>query len=138
MKHFILLLLLFAFTSCKKSESTSSIQIKPLSPGIAHNFILQQLGNNQFHIIDIRPKSDFEYEHIAQSIHIDFLNNPNQLLELTKSHIYLVYANNNDHVIEATQLMKQHHFKSIYYINGGITEWKKVIQSLSPSPSNEY
>ena len=51
---------------------------------MAHNLILQQDGNSNFVIIDVRTTDEYDSGHIEDAINIDYLNNKDDLLTLDK------------------------------------------------------
>lgn len=136
MRSLILVIFLFVFMGCKK-ESSVPQKMRTISPGMAHNLILQQLGNKDFQILDVRTKKEFVSGHIDQSINIDYINQKEALLGLNPKTTYLIYCKSGRRSRLAAEFLNQNGFHSLFNIEGGIDQWKKTFKTLTPSPLNE-
>jgi phage shock protein E len=132
-----ILFLAFVLLGCN-SEKKHAAHVTHLDPGVAHNFILQQLGNESFQIIDVRTPEEFSTGHIQGAINIDWMHNNNGLLNLNKDNTIMVYCRSGRRSQLAIDYLSQHGFNYLFHIKGGIIQWQKDIKSLIPSPYNEY
>ncbi|MFK9094204.1 metalloregulator ArsR/SmtB family transcription factor [Bacillus salipaludis] len=89
---------------------------------------LLRMNNDNFTLIDVRPKSEFDAAHIpgALSVPIETLNDELSKLSKDKEIVaycrgpYCVYAT------EAVQMLISHGFQAIR-LNAGIQHWKRAI-----------
>lgn len=132
-----ILFLIFFLLGCN-SEKKRASHITHLHPGMAHNFILQQLGNDSFQMIDVRTPEEFSTGHIRGAVNIDWINHHSDLLHLNKDNTLMIYCRSGRRSQLAIDYLSKHGFKYLLHINGGIIQWKKDIKSLIPSPKNEY
>ena len=132
----ILIVCIFITTSCKDANNRKK-HTTLLSAGMAHNFILQQLGNSSFQIIDVRTPQEFSDGHIEGAKNIDWLNNRDALLNLNKQNTYLIYCRSGRRSQLATDYLSNAGFNDLFHLKGGIIEWQKEIKSFKPSPTNE-
>lgn len=129
-------LLLLLICGCKPPATRPS-HATVISPGMAHNLILQQSGNTSFKIVDVRTPSEFSSGHIQGAINIDWVNDRKRLMTLSKTDTLLVYCQSGRRSALAVAYLKDHGFSYLFNMSGGLIQWKKDIKYLSPSPSNE-
>ena len=130
---FILSLLLMACkNNIKKPHHSANI-----SPGVAHNLILQQGENQNFHIVDVRTLSEFNSGHIDTAIHIDWQSNREALSSLNPNHTILLVCQSGRRSALAMAHLKKKGFKYLYHLEGGIIAWVKKFNQFSVSPNNE-
>ena len=142
MFHHILISLIFLAlcTACKPNGTApSTTNVLPISPGMAHNLILQQQDNSNFHIIDVRTPDEFKAGHIEHAKHIDWNNasQRTQLLNLNKDHTYLVYCKTGRRSKAAVDFLKANGITRVFNLSGGLQHWNNVVGSYIPSPQNE-
>ena len=63
-----------------------------ITPGMAHNLILQQQNNSSFKLIDVRTHDEFNVDHITGAINIDWNSQKDILLKLNKNDTLLLYC----------------------------------------------
>ena len=80
---YFLIFTLFLIPGCKSAPNKSAHSTH-ITPGMAHNLILQQMGNSTFKIIDVRTKQEFETGHIKGAVNIDWNSDQDRLLTLSK------------------------------------------------------
>jgi rhodanese-related sulfurtransferase len=135
-KYFMILIIPIFLFSCKKDIENTK-QFRSIGSGMAHNLILQQDGNSNFVILDVRTADEYNHGHIEDAINIDYLNNKEDLLTLNKQYTYLIYCESGRRSLLAAEYMNQFDFKSLFNMSGGIKEWKAMFNTLIPSPYNE-
>ncbi|GAB4140486.1 MAG: rhodanese-like domain-containing protein [Patescibacteria group bacterium] len=80
--------------------------------------------DENFVILDIRTKSEFESGHIKNAVNIDYYQDfENQIKSLDKNKIYLVYCRTGNRSDDGTKIMKNAGFKKVYDLSGGIVAW---------------
>ena len=69
MIKYLTLIIFILLLSCKNSTPPPSAPvIQTISSGQAHNFILQQIENPSFIIVDVRTNQEFESGHIQTQL----------------------------------------------------------------------
>jgi rhodanese-related sulfurtransferase len=136
---FITFICLTLFAACKPNNTGPAAIAHPISPGMAHNLILQQQDNSNFHIIDVRTPDEFKAGHIEHAKHIDWNNasQRTQLLNLNKDHTYLVYCKTGRRSKAAVDFLKANGITRVFNLSGGLQHWNNVVGSYIPSPQNE-
>ena len=77
-------------------------------------------------ILDVRTRSEFAAGHIAGAVDID-LNSAtfaSDVARLDPTLPYFVYCHSGNRSAQAVVFMKQHDFRSIYELQGGIAAWQ--------------
>jgi rhodanese-related sulfurtransferase len=92
----------------------------------AYVLIQNNTENQNFIILDIRTKEEYENEHIQNSIMIDFYSEEfeNELDELDKNKTYLIYCRTGRRTGLTLDIMEDLGFIEVYNMAGGITQWK--------------
>jgi rhodanese-related sulfurtransferase len=100
---------------------TTSIKVNK-----AYKLIKVNANNLQFVILDVRKPDDFQKDHIANSINIDFKsdNFSSTIDQLDKSKTYLIYCYGGFRSKNTMQLMEKKGFTKIYNMKGGIIKWR--------------
>ena len=140
MFKFFLILMLCLFTACKnEGNTTQQKKVVTISSGQAHNFILQQIGNSSFHLIDVRTSDEFISGHIQDARNIDWLDESQheQFLKIPKNHSILLYCQSGKRSYNTAQFLNKNGYTSVYNIKGGVIDWNNTIKSYVPSPKNE-
>ncbi|MGA0242234.1 MAG: rhodanese-like domain-containing protein [Candidatus Marinamargulisbacteria bacterium] len=134
----LIIALCLIFTGCKKAPTTPLPHQTNLSPGLAHNLMLQQLDNKSFQIVDVRTLSEFNDGHLAYAQHIDVTNNQPLLLSLNKDTTYLIYCRSGRRSQIAIDYLKKNGYSKLFHLSGGLIAWDKMFNTRQPSPLNEY
>ena len=127
----------FLFYACKPSPPRPN-HATPISVGMAHNLILQQKGHASFKIVDVRSSNEFSSGHITGAINIDWNERKETLQSLPQTDTLLLYCQSGRRSQLAMTYLADHGFRYLFHMEGGLTQWKKDIKSLTPSPRNEY
>jgi rhodanese-related sulfurtransferase len=100
--------------------------IKAFDPKDAQQVILENKGNPNFVLIDIRTPEEFESGHIAGAININYHTDAfiADLDKLDKSKTYMIYCRTGRRVSDTVGIMVRLGFPTIYRINGDINRWK--------------
>jgi len=116
MDRFLFILLIFI--SCGNVNQTS---IKHIS---GSEFL--EL-NDDFELIDVRTKSEYESGFIESGLNIDFFSDTfeSDILSLNKNSKIILYCRTNNRSTKTANLLKKNGFKDISVIEGGITDWVK-------------
>ena len=112
------LFILLIFISCGNVNQTS---IKH----IAGSEFLEL--NDDFELIDVRTKSEYESGFIEKALNIDFFSDTfeSDVLSLNKNSKIILYCRTNNRSTKTANLLKKNGFKDISVIEGGITDWVK-------------
>jgi rhodanese-related sulfurtransferase len=83
--------------------------------------------NDDFEIIDVRTKSEYESGFIESALNIDFFSDTfeSDVLSLNKNSKIILYCRTNNRSTKTANLLKKNGFKDINVIEGGITDWVK-------------
>ena len=83
--------------------------------------------NDNFELIDVRTKSEFESGFIESALNIDFFSDTFEpdVLSLNKNSKIILYCRTNNRSTKTANLLKKNGFKDISVIEGGITDWVK-------------
>ena len=83
--------------------------------------------NDDFEIIDVRTKSEYESGFIENALNIDFFSDTfeSDVLSLNKNSKIILYCRTNNRSTKTANLLKKNGFKDISVIEGGITDWVK-------------
>lgn len=100
---------------------TSSINVK-----LAYKLITENTSNPNFIILDVRKPDDFEKEHIANAINIDFKagNFSAKIDSLDKSKIYLINCYGGFRSKTTMGMMEKKGFTKLYNMKGGMMKWR--------------
>ena len=104
----------------------------------AENIIQVFKGQDDFVILDIRTKDEYNNGCIENAINFDYYNPDfKMMLELMDKHkIYLVYCRSGVRSKDAVALMSKMGFKKIYHMHEGIEGW--TAQRLKLTDPNKY
>ena len=83
--------------------------------------------NNDFELIDVRTKSEYESGFIESGLNIDFFSDTfeSDVLSLNKNSKIILYCRTNNRSTKTANLLKKNGFKDISVIEGGIIDWVK-------------
>lgn len=77
-------------------------------------------------VIDIRPKADFEVEHVPGAVNLDYDGHhfQSKVEKLDKSQIYIIYCKSGVRGGYFLEKMRESGFIGAYNILGGYVAWK--------------
>ena len=83
--------------------------------------------SDDFELIDVRTKSEYESGFIERALNIDFFSDTfeSDVLSLNKNSKIILYCRTNNRSTKTANLLKKNGFKDISVIEGGITDWVK-------------
>lgn len=124
------LLFLFVLTNCStqvtisinaEANDTLSISVKQ-----ALKFIEENKDNPNFVILDVRKSDDFQKEHIANAINIDFKSDSFsfKLDKLDKNKTYLINCYGGFRSKNTMKMMREKGFPRLYNMKGGFMKWR--------------
>ena len=123
---FLIMIPLSGCTSIKENDSNTEKQIlKDITVEDAYNLIQNNAENQNFIILDIRTKEEYESGNIKNSTMIDFYSDTfeNKLDKLDKNKIYLIYCRTGRRTGLTMDLMEELGFLEVYNMIGGINQW---------------
>lgn len=93
----------------------------------AFKLIQEHKSDSTFVILDLRPWSVYNVEHIENAVSYDVFSEDFdlQISKQDRNKTYLLYCNIGNRSSVALEKMKQMGFKKLYHMHQGITEWKK-------------
>ena len=98
---------------------------KDVTPQEAYELIKKNKDNPKFVILDVRTPREFAGGHIEGAVNLDY-NAPtfkNELNDLDKTKMYLVYCRTSRRSRGAFNMMKALEFREVYHMLGGIVRW---------------
>ena len=125
------ILIIFPFLcGCKDSNKNSnSYQNESLYKDVtikeAYALIMDNKGNGNFIILDVRTPQEYASGHLENAINIDY-NSPTfqeSLATFDKDKTYLLYCRTGNRSSKAFEIMKEMNFKKINHMIGGIVAW---------------
>ena len=80
-----------------------------------------------FELIDVRTKSEYESGFIEKALNFDFFSDTfeSDVLSLNKNSKIILYCRTNNRSTKTANLLKKNGFKDISVIEGGIKDWVK-------------
>jgi rhodanese-related sulfurtransferase len=110
--------------ACKPASSTSNMS--DITVQEAYNLIQDNLDNTDFVIIDIRTPQEYADGYIEGAINVDFYaaDFEQQLDQLDKNEIYLVYCRSANRSGQAMPVFERLGFTTVYNMLGGIVQWE--------------
>ena len=99
--------------------------IETISPLSAAKLIQIEKGNPDFVILDIRTPSEFQQVHLHKAFLLDFYSKTfvDDLKQLDKNKIYLVYCRSGNRSGKALALFNRLGFTRVYNMADGINGW---------------
>jgi rhodanese-related sulfurtransferase len=91
----------------------------------AFDLIQKNQSNPNFVILDVRTPEEFAETRVSDAINIDFNSQTfrDEINNLDKSKIYLVYCRTGARSAQALNLMTELGFSEVHNMLGGITQW---------------
>ena len=124
-------LIIFSFLcGCKdRNKNSNSHQnelfYKDVTIKEAYALIMDNKGNGNFIIIDVRTPQEYASGHLENAINIDY-NAPTfkeSLATFDKDKTYFLYCRTGNRSSKAFEIMKEMDFKKINHMIGGIAAW---------------
>lgn len=122
----ILLFNIVLLASCQQTTTqTVSVPVPTITASDANNLIAQNIGNQNFVILDVRTPDEYTTRHIAGAIDISYESAQfkNEVTKLDRNKQYLVYCQTGVNSATAAQIMAGLGFKDIQNISGGYAAW---------------
>ena len=122
----IIFLMVVLYMNGSYAQSTQPKQmIKTINSSESAEMIKKNLKNKKFVILDVRSPEEYAEGHLANAKNIDFkaTDFAEKVGKLKKSKSYLVYCRSGHRSASAVEIMKSQSFKTIYNLDGGITQW---------------
>jgi rhodanese-related sulfurtransferase len=96
-----------------------------LTANEADDLIQDNLGNPDFMILDVRTPAEFVQGAVENAINIDFMDAQfeNQVRQLDRTRIYLVYCQSGGRSAMATDAMLPVGFGRLHDLTGGFLAW---------------
>jgi rhodanese-related sulfurtransferase len=106
-------------------ESETQI-IEDITPRAASNLIQANKDNPDFVILDVRAPGEFSAERLENAINLNYDSDTfiNDLENLNKDKIYLIYCRSGRRSRSALNIMQGLNFTEVYNMSGGIDRWK--------------
>lgn len=126
---FLLFFFAVVFSSCNSQSSKFVLAPQTFAAAIA--------DSNKAIVLDVRTQSEFEGGFIANAINIDF-NSPefeSSILKLDPSKTYYIYCLSGGRSSQAAKWMRDHSFKNVFELKGGILAWQKDHLPLGNTPT---
>jgi len=126
----LLFVIAFCITECSLFQKKSTLPpiYEDITPEESFRLIQQNLGDEDFVILDVRTPEEIDKGYIKNSIFIDFKNDNfiKEISKLDKSKVYLIYCKVGGRSGKAMQLMEKRNFTHLYNMLGGFDEWKEL------------
>lgn len=92
-------------------------------------------GKYDYRLIDLRSEKEFNEYHIPTALNVPITELVNQPYE--KNEKIIIYSGGGIHSAQAWFLMRAKGFRKVYFITGGLDEWKdKILFPVRPSDSS--
>ncbi len=100
--------------------------LKNLNEKEAKELLEKEKDNEDFIILDVRTKGEFEQQKIEGAINIDLYktNFVDQINKLNKTKTYLIYCRSGARSNSAIKIMQEQEFEKIYHLKNGIMDIK--------------
>lgn len=115
--------------------------IANLCPADSYNLILDNSGNPDFVILDIRTQEEFDSGYIDGATILDFYAEDfaSQLAALDRNKTYFIYCRTGHRTGLALNMMTELGFTSVYNLEEGITAWieagNPTVTAENPTPT---
>ena len=125
-----LLVLIVLPGGCSGGDGNNSDNqtIKDVSMEEAFALMEDNLGKEDFVIVDLRPAEDYARGHIQRAINIDYQSADfaERLAELDRECVYLLYSQKDEVSGEVLDMMAELDFSHVYNMLGGMERWERV------------
>lgn len=122
--NFVFIILLFLLVS--NIQATEQL-IERIDVMRSLELINKNLSNENFIIIDIRTKNEFEQGHIEGAVLIDYYDKEfkTNLDKLDKNKLYFIYCRSGNRSGRSLALFKELGFITVYELKNGFRAWVK-------------
>lgn len=88
-----------------------------------------------FLLLDVRTKLEYEAEHIPQSIHLDIAEADKSISILApdKNKKIVIYCHGGERSIEMAEILHKLGYHNIYYLHKGISQWYYATETPNTS-----
>ena len=88
---------------------------------------LIEIQDNDYILVDVRTIEEYESGHIQDAFNFDFYSESFQkdILSLDKSSSIILYCRTQNRSTKTANYLKEHGYKEITVLEGGITSWVK-------------
>jgi rhodanese-related sulfurtransferase len=123
---FILIFFSGCISNIENDSNPKTQNLKDITVNEAYSLIQNNSENQNFIILDIRTKDEYQSGHIQNSMMIDFYLDTfeNELNKLDKNKTYLIYCRTGRRTGLTLDIMEELDFLEVYNMAGGITQWK--------------
>lgn len=109
----------------------------------AQILIQENIDNENFIILDVRTKSEYDRDHLINAYTRNFYDDDFtlQMDSLNKDFTYLIYCQSGNRSGQSFTIMQDLNFKSVYNMLGGISMWKSnnlPVTTETPTPKDLY
>ncbi len=119
----------FMFAGCRggAGQGADEYRSEGISVPEASDLIGKYSGSPGLVLLDVRTKEEFEHEHIDGAINMDFYgkNFREELNALARDKIYIIYCRTDRRAGNTLPVMRNLGFREVYYLEGGMVEWKR-------------
>lgn len=107
------------------SESKKS-HMGTISPQNAFKFIKEHENDSNLVILDVRPRDEFEIEHIHGALNLDYDGHEfkKKVSNIDKEKSYIIYCRSGVRGEYFRGIMRELGFHQVYNILGGFVGWK--------------
>jgi rhodanese-related sulfurtransferase len=116
---FLILIILVFLTACGNAgyKNVSTDDAKKL------------IEDNEVIVLDVRTSEEFQGGHIPNAILIPLQELENRLTELDKEKSYLVVCRSGNRSTQASEILSNNGFSTIYNMTGGMNNWAFEIEN---------
>lgn len=116
---FLVILLVVILTACgNSSEGYRNISSEEAK---------QLIDNKEVVVLDVRTPEEYQEGHISNAKLIPLQELENKLNDLNKEEAYLVVCRSGNRSTQASEILTNNGFDSIYNLSGGMNSWSYKI-----------
>jgi len=122
---FTLLLITALAHNCTSQTEAPDLVLEDIGVQQAVDLIKSNQGDQDFIIVDVRTREEFNEGHIENAVNIDFRSETfkEDLDKLDKNKAYFIYCRSGNRSGRAMPIMKELGFKEVYNLSPGIKGW---------------
>lgn len=120
-------------SACQSGNSNADDQIsEDILAKDAYQMIQENIGNEDFVILDTRTTGEYSRGHIQNTVFVDFSSSSfkGEIEKLDRNKKYIIYCHSGARSKTTLNLMKKLGFKEAYNMIGGIVAWSKAGYEL--------
>ncbi|HEY82582.1 MAG TPA: rhodanese-like domain-containing protein [Dehalococcoidia bacterium] len=94
----------------------------------AYALMMDNLGSEDFVILDVRTPEEYASGHIERAVNLDYYSETfkEELDKLDKDKVYLIYCRSGNRSGKALAIMEELGFREVYNMRGGMIRWEAV------------